>query len=221
MTKDLTTSPRATIDAFLKKHALQRPSGGRGRLIFGLDATASRRPTWDLATSLTAKMFAVIGGLPLDVQLVFYRGIDECRASAWVSDGRALNDLMKTVHCEAGETQIDRILNHARKEDLKRKVSAMAFIGDSCEENSDTLVITARKLSLPVFLFQEGDDAHTAEIFGGIARATRGVHCQFDQGSAQQLAELLGAAAAYAAGGLKALGDLKGQTAIKLLEQLK
>ena len=32
-------------------------TSGRGRLIFALDATMSRQPTWDLAQSLQAKMF--------------------------------------------------------------------------------------------------------------------------------------------------------------------
>jgi hypothetical protein len=44
----------------------------RGRLIFTLDATASRESTWDMAAQLQASMFeeaAKAGGL--DVQLVY------------------------------------------------------------------------------------------------------------------------------------------------------
>jgi hypothetical protein len=93
----LTSDKRAAIDAFLKK--LQVPAAGvapgtRGRLIFALDATRSRQPTWDIACQLQAEMFqevAAIGGL--DVQLVYYRGMRECTASRWVSDGRALADI--------------------------------------------------------------------------------------------------------------------------------
>ena len=48
---------------------------GRGRLIFALDATMSRQPTWDLAQTLQAKMFQAAAGLGgLDVQLVYFRG---------------------------------------------------------------------------------------------------------------------------------------------------
>jgi hypothetical protein len=95
----------------------------------------------------------------------------------------------------------------------------MVFIGDACEENPDTLAITARKLGVPVFLFQEGDDPEVAEVFKNIARLTHGAYCQFDRGSAKQLADLLGAVAAYAAGGQEAL--LSSQTGVLLLQQLK
>ena len=61
-------------------------AGKRGRLIFALDATMSRQPTWDSACALQADMFreaASIGGL--DIQLVYFRGLSECRASGWVA----------------------------------------------------------------------------------------------------------------------------------------
>ena len=50
----------------------------------------SRQPTWDLACELQASMFdaaASVGGL--SVQLVYFRGIGESRASPWVADARA------------------------------------------------------------------------------------------------------------------------------------
>ena len=53
-----------------------RTAGQRGRLIFALDATMSRQPTWDTACRLQADMFreaAAIGGL--DVQLLYFRGL--------------------------------------------------------------------------------------------------------------------------------------------------
>ena len=61
----------------------------RGRLIFALDATALRQPTWDMAAKLTGAMFMrlpTIGGL--DVQLIYFRGWDECVASRWLTDAR-------------------------------------------------------------------------------------------------------------------------------------
>jgi hypothetical protein len=98
--------------------------GGRGRLIFALDATASREPTWDMACQLQGEMFdevAKVGGL--DVQLVFYRGC-ECKASPWVSDAGALTNVMTQVECETGYTQIGKVLTHARKENSRQRVSA-------------------------------------------------------------------------------------------------
>ena len=225
-------SPRAEIDAFLGKvKALgpaQQTGGQRGRLIFALDATMSRQPMWDTACRLQGDMFnetAAIGGL--DVQLVYYRGLGECRASPWVSDARRLGGLMEKIDCRGGHTQIGKILAHAKRENEAKKVQALVFVGDAMEEPIDDLCAAAGQLGLlgvPAFVFQEGGDAVAEPAFREIARLTRGAYCRFDAGSAHQLAELLRAVAAYAAGGMKALADLKARHssgAVKLLAQLR
>src|SRR5881396_3155505 len=126
-------SPRAEIDAFIQRARTLAPpteAGKRGRMIFALDATMSRQPTWDTACKLQAEMFreaASIGGL--DVQLVYFRGLNECRASRWVSDGTGLGDLMGRIHCVGGHTQIRKVLSHARTEYGKGKVQALVYVG--------------------------------------------------------------------------------------------
>lgn len=200
-------------------------SGGRGRLIFAMDATMSRAPTWDMALAHQAEMFEAVkavGGL--DVQLVYFRGFAECRASRWVSDPAALARLMTTVSCQGGQTQIGKVLSHARSEGASRKVGAMVYVGDCVEENVDLLAQKAGELKLvgmPVFLFQEGRDANASAAFHEIARITGGAHCRFDEGSAQQLRELLTAVAVYAAGGRRALEALSdGRTGARGARQL-
>jgi hypothetical protein len=226
---NLTTpgSARTTVDAFLDQtHAVAQHSG-RPRLLFAVDATASREGTWDRAATLTASMFAAVTALDaqLDIQLIFYRGAGpgECKASRWISDGRELARLMSKVRCESGETQIGRVLAHAQRENAGQKVAALAFIGDMCEESRDTLCAAAGRLNLPVFVFQEGNDRHAAKVFGDIARLTRGAHCRFDRSSAKHLAQLLGAVAAYATGGQQALKDMASTNAgaVRLLQQLR
>ncbi len=113
-------------------------SSGRGRLIFALDATMSRQPTWDLAQTLQAKMFQVAAGLGgLDVQLVYFRGMDECRASNFVSGGQGLAELMSRIEVRGGSTQIRKVLAHALSEAKRARVAALVFIGDAMEENPD------------------------------------------------------------------------------------
>jgi hypothetical protein len=221
---------QAEVDAFLARLArtpAPAPSGRRGRLIFALDATASREPTWDRACQLQGEMFeatAALGGL--DVQLVFYRGFGECRASAWLSDARALRDRMTAVRCRGGQTQIGRVLGHALAETRAEKVGAVVLVGDAFEEDPDAVCHKAGELGLqgvPVFLFHEGGDPVARRIFEQIARLTGGAYCPFDAGSARQLRELLGAVAAYAAGGLRALEDRgrrQGGEAQRLLARL-
>jgi hypothetical protein len=226
-----TTSSRSEIDAFLSKVKSLGPASGagaRGRLIFALDATMSRQPLWDTACKLQADMFreaAAIGGL--DVQLVYYRSLAECRASAWVSQAERLAELMTRIDCRGGHTQIGKVLSHARAESDRRKVQALVFVGDAMEEKIDDLCQAAGELGLlgvPAFMFQEGYDAIAEQAFREIARLTKGAYCRFDPGAAHQLGELLRAVAAYAAGGMKALADLSARRdpgAVKLIGQMK
>jgi hypothetical protein len=223
------TSSRSDIDAFVAKVRSLGPAvsvGQRGRLIFALDATMSRQPTWDTACQLQADMFreaASVGGL--DVQLVYYRGLNECRASSWVSQPERLGALMERIDCRGGHTQIRKVLQHAAGEGAG-KVQALVFVGDAMEEPIDDLCAAAGELglrSVPAFMFQEGDDAIAERAFREIARLSRGAYCRFSPGAAHQLAELLRAAAAYAAGGRKALADLsarKNAGAVALLKQM-
>lgn len=224
-------SSSGDVADFLKRVKELTPASttGRGRLVFAMDATMSRQPTWDMALALQGQMFDAvksIGGL--DVQLVYFRGFDECRASKWVADPGALARLMTTVECRGGYTQIGKVLSHARQETEKRKISALVHVGDCMEEQPDDLCGRAGELALhgvPVFLFQEGHDAHAERTFREIARLTKGAYCRFDQGSADQLRELLAAVAVYAAGGRAALRKLGESTRSRgarlLLEQMK
>jgi hypothetical protein len=188
------------------------PGSGRGRLVFAMDATASREPSWDRACQVQGQMFletAALGGL--DVQLVYYRGFDECRASRWVDNPGDLVRLMTGVFCLAGQTKIRRVLQHVVRETDKKRVAALVFVGDCFEENLDEAGQIAGELGLKGvrgFFFQEGRNPEAERAFRHLARLTDGAHCRFDANSPQQLRDLLGAVAAYAAGGRQALADL-------------
>ena len=198
------------VDFVEAARATPAPTAGtRGRLIFALDATMSRQPTWDLAQTLQAKMFDVaakFGGL--EVQLVYYRGFSECRASNFVSGGQGLAALMSRIEVRGGETQIRRVLAHALSEAKRAKVGALVFVGDAMEERTDELAGLAGQLALQgvkAFMFQEGHDPAARRTFGDIARLTDGAYGAFDAGASARLEALLRAAAAYAAGGRLAL----------------
>ena len=199
----------------------------RGKLIFGLDATASRQATWDQASALQSDMFSKTRGIgELDIQLAYYRGFDECKASPWLNNPAALLKLMKKITCIAGRTQIARILKHGIGEAKQNSVEAMVFIGDCVEEDIDKLGELAgqlRLLSLPVFVFQEGVNPAASMAFSQIASISGGAHCRFDHHSAEQLGQLLNAVAVYAAGGRSALQQLSSsgsRQASQLLQQL-
>ena len=212
-------SRNADVDAFLAdlgRAPAVRSASGRGRLIFALDATASREPSWDRACRIQGEMFeatAALGGL--DVRLVFYRGFNECKASRWMRSAAELHRAMRAVSCIGGETQIERVLEHAVAETKRERVGALVFVGDAMEESVDRLCRLAGELGLlgtPVFVFHEGGDPRAGAAFRQIAKLSRGAYLAFDQASADRLKELLAAIAVYAAGGYRALADYGART---------
>ena len=215
----------AEVDKFLESIKSGSKGVGSARLIFALDATASRRPTWDLASGLQAQMFqevATIGGLSL--QLVYYRGVGDCKASDWISESGRLLRLMQQIDCRSGVTQIERVLTHVKNETSRQQVAALVFVGDAIEESSDVLIARAHelgRLKTPCFMFQEGCDPAVESIFRDIARNTGGAYGRFDAGAAKQLGELLKAASLFAVGGMAALENQKDRGSALLIEQLR
>lgn len=202
------------VQDFLSKLAATpapQPGAARGRLLFGMDATASREPTWDRACHIQGEMFtetAALGGL--DIQLAFYRGFREFKKTGWLSSSAELLRRMTSVSCMGGQTQIERLLLHAIAETKRQRVNALVFVGDCMEEDVDRLCHLAGQLGLlgvPAFIFHEGGEPGAARAFQQIAKLTNGAYCPFDSGSARQLRDLLAAVAVFAAGGRKALED--------------
>lgn len=202
-----THPPSTTADVSAFVAALRTaPAAAAGRLVFALDATASRQPTWDQAMQVQGEMFRAAAGL--SVQLVYYRGLAECRASPWLRDGAEVQRRMQSVSCLAGRTQIGRVLRHALAEARQARIAALVFVGDAIEEELDELGASAGELGLlgvRGFFFHEGRNPAARNGFEQLARLTGGACCAFDAGSADELRRLLGAVAAYAAGGRAAL----------------
>ena len=195
------------------------------RLIFALDATASRQASWDRACQLQAGMFLSTARLPrsLAIQLCYYRGFNEFYSTGWCRDSQALLKAMSGVQCRGGHTQIARVLRHARDCHRERPVAGLIFIGDAMEENPDQLCQLAGELGLqevPLFLFQEGTDPAVKSCFQQMATLSKGAYAPFDEHSAAYLSELLGAVACYASGGAQSLRSLDSAAARHLLQQL-
>lgn len=219
---------RAELEAFLARAQATAPRparGERGRLVFALDATMSRQPTWDAACDLQADLFRAadaVGGL--SVQLAYFRGMGEARASRWVEDARALRAMMVRIACHGGLTQIGRILEHVEREAASRPIAALVYVGDAMEEEIDRLCARAGRLALRgtrAFMFLEGRDPVAERAYREIARLTGGVMLPFDRAAAGELRDLLGAIATFAAGGRRALEAAPSAAARRLLADLR
>jgi hypothetical protein len=227
---ELSSRPKSSgseIDAFLKRAKQLAPVSGaaRGRMIFALDATMSRQPTWDMACTLQGEMFSAAASVGnLSVQLAYFRGQRESRTSRWVNNAESLRVLMEKIECQGGLTQIASVLSHAKRESEKQPLGALVYVGDSMEENIDELCGLAGELGLrgvKAFVFHDGRDTHAETAFREIARLTGGAYLPFDRNSAADLKALLIAVATYAAGGRKALEAADNATARRLLADMR
>jgi hypothetical protein len=224
-TEPTKTSRAGSVDAFVAALGSAPKPGSSGRLLFALDATLSRERTWDRAMHIQSAMFKeadTVNGLAM--KLIYFRGFNECRASGWQTDGRALARLMQGIGCLGGQTQIGRVLGFARKEIAKAPVPALVYIGDAVEEDADALSQMAGELGLlgcKLFMFHEGADRFAGSVFRSMANNSGGGYFQFDERSAETLARLLQAVARYASGGRAALESAQSREGRLLLEQMR
>jgi hypothetical protein len=222
MPTDLTTTTDQLIEEFLAKAEFDPPPT-RKRLIFAIDATASRQPTWDIASQVQGQMFleaSKYGGL--DVQLVYYRGFNEMKATKFTGSAAPLVQAMVKIMCQAGHTKLAKVLRHVASEHGKAPVAAVVLVGDACEEPLDAIAGSAVALGqagVPVYGFFEGSNADGRAAFELITSTTKGALIPFDSNSPGQLRELLGAVAAYVVGGREALVDKRPEI-VALLTQM-
>jgi len=225
------TSDASAVDAFLgdlNKTPVPFQGTGGGRLLFAMDATASREPSWDMAARLQNQMFEATRGIGgLAVQLAFFRGFGEFKVSNWLSDPSEIHRLMSSVYCMAGQTQVDKVLKHARNQATRTGIRAVVYVGDCFEENIDAVGQVAGELGIlgvPVFMFHEGYDPNAQRAFQHIAKLSGGAYVHFDAASPDMLKKLLSAVAVFAAGGRGALDEfakVQGGDILKITDQMK
>ena len=143
-------SSKNEVDAFLSKvNTLTQntSSKNKGRLIFAMDATASRERSWDKACHLQSEMFTETLGLGgLEIQLAYYKGFGQFYSTRWISETELLLQEMTKVRCAGGQTQIQKVLQQAIKETGANRVQALVLIGDAFEEDIDLICHYAGQL---------------------------------------------------------------------------
>jgi hypothetical protein len=202
-------APRAHAKAAHIEAAL-RPRAGRPRLVFAIDATASRQPAWEAARTTTDALFQALPG-QLDVALAVHGGSRVKLFTEFVSEPAALRDQASSVRCEAGMTRLVEIMERCRD---ASDVKVLVYIGDVFEEGLEEAEQAATALRLRgtrVIVLHDRAQAlqldASAEAFQRIAQFTQGAVLPFDPSAVTALRALLEAVATLAVGGIKLLQE--------------
>ena len=193
---------------------LEKARAARARLIFALDATASRQPALrtDAACQLQSEMFAEAGKLGrAEIQLVYYRGPNECSHSAWTLDANELARAISRITCEGGHTKIRESPCPCAGRARPRECRGGDLHWRRARRGSIDALRRRRQRTSPILVFISRGRRSTRGQGLQKARWTdrRRAYEHFDPGAARKLAELLRAVAAFATGGLTALADLR------------
>jgi hypothetical protein len=179
-------------------------AGGRPRMVFAIDGTASREDAWSTAQDVTDALFAAVPGV-LDVALAVHGGGELHTFSGFSANAAAIRRAAADVTCRAGGTRLVEILERVRDEP---RVKVLLYIGDAFEEFEEDAVAAAQDLARAgtrCIILQDGDDEYAESVFGMIAELTGGALLPFDGTAVGRLRDLLRAVATLAAGGVKLL----------------
>src|SRR5262249_45195432 len=103
----------------------------RPRLVFAVDATASREPAWAAARQVTDALVKALPG-ELDVALAVHGGARVHTFTEFTNNPATLRDRAAGISCIAGMTRLLPILATSLK---RQAVRVIVYIGDVFEEN--------------------------------------------------------------------------------------
>jgi len=176
----------------------------RPRLVFAVDATASREATWRSAQQITNKMFGVIPDA-LDVALAVHGGGDVHTFTAFSADVGEFGKRAAAVTCRSGTTRLGDIMTRTLE---AGGVRVMSYIGDAFEEDVDEVLDLAARFRLrgiQAVMLADGADGDTLAVFEQIAERTGGAVLDFRSGDLDLMGELLAGVASLAIGGRRLL----------------
>ena len=219
------------ISATSKRETLQKAitNESRPRLLFAMDATASREASWNVAKEITGAMFEAVPGA-LDIALAYHGGGQLREVTPFSSNAKVFLDQVHIVRCTEGVTALNQVLEKATQ---LSGLKALIYIGDCFEEDLSLAMEFAKQLKLRgvrCFMFHDtsssgqGYDVQTAAtVFASIAQISGGALLPFDENSPDLVKALLEAIAIYAAQGIKALEKKRASlpAARLLLEQIQ
>ena len=217
----------AKSDGKVSTETLQRAVSrekAKGKLLFSLDATASRSGAWEVSKQITNIIFDTIPG-QLEVALAYHGGSQVKKFTDFTKSFKRFQDQLMMIECEAGMTQLNEILLSSSK---INGLGAICYIGDCYEENLESAKKIALSLKLngtKLFIFQdktEFEEEKATLAFNTLVDICGGAVLDFNQNAVKEIEELLTAVTLFSAGGKRLLQEQKKLPgASKLLEKLK
>lgn len=172
----------------------------RPRLVFAVDATASRSATWASAQTITDRMFDAIPGA-LDVALEVHGGGNVHTFTGFSADLHEFRKRASRVRCTSGHTRLVDLMQRTLD---AGGVRVMSYIGDAFEESADEAFELAdrfKHFGIKAVILADQADVSTMLIFEEIARRTGGAVLDFRSGDLDLMGEVLAGVAALAVGG--------------------
>jgi hypothetical protein len=177
------------------------------RLVFAVDATASRSAAWETAKGLTDTLIEALPG-QLEVSLAVHGGGRVHTFTEFTAHARKLRKIAAGIRCEVGGTRLLDILGHVLE---CEGVRVVVYIGDTFEECPDDArrladALGARGIRI-IILHDVAGEYGGGHVFGDMARRTGGAVIPFDHSAVLRLRELLAAVAVLAVGGPSLLAE--------------
>jgi hypothetical protein len=178
----------------------------RARLVFGIDATASRQRALATSAALTEEMLEAMPG-ELDVALAVHGGNRVHTFTPFFTDAFMVQELVAGIRCKTGHTRMLDILERVLKTE---GVSVVVYVGDTFEEDAKrarkvATALGARGTRLIILHDTSTYTSDGAEVFSMMAKITSGAVLPFDSSALPKLRELLSAVAVLAVGGTELL----------------
>ena len=238
MSKDLILKKQAFLNKIKKGKAVAKPDKdrlkkaaqktGKNRLLFSLDATASREEAWAVATQITGTMFDSVPD-DIEVALAYHGGNYVQEMTGFSKKPKVFADKLHTIKCRAGATDLNGILRRAVD---CQGLACIVYIGDCFEEDQEVAEALAKQLKLKgvkLFMFHDRSSEkngfnvdYAAHVFKTLVDITGGAVMDFNAQAPKKAEELLAAIAVYTVGGQKLLKSQQKRlpVAAKLLKHL-
>ena len=220
ITKHSAPTPPAKLDAFLDQLATQLPRSGK--LIFGIDATATVNRRGTGPASCRAICSRSRRRRQLEIQLVYYpRVARRVQNLGWMTDSKSSPPSWRRSCAKPATRRSEKSSITSTASTTGSLLPRSCSLATPWRRSSTSSARSPASCACRLSCFRRAKTSRRSRVPRDRAKITHGAYARFDAGAADQLRDLLKAVAAYAVGGRQALEKSTNTGAVLLLKQLK